>query len=172
MAFVNLVNTEVEVGGYTFSPLTLNDLGSFVLYFQYYKVFEAETVTKNFPPELRAKLLETAYNECYNMRLPVYEVNKKTGEKKLVDSIRPVFEHPEVQAFSATMHGMNYEMFLSLRHKHPNITLEEVNSLMTPYMLKEVQDKLMCYMDEIQEQLKKAEETLPGESFPSLTLPR
>lgn len=169
MSFIHLVDTVAEIGEWTFSPLTLHDMGMFVLYFQYFPVFEAEFSTKHFSPELRSEILLKTHNECKERKLPITEINRETGEEKIVGYTKPVFEHPEVQEFASTLHGITYQVYLSLKHRHPNITLDKAVEILTPKMVKEVQTKLMTYMDEILEKFKEMEDVLPGELFPNLS---
>lgn len=168
MAFIHLVDTPVTIDGYTFSPLTLADMGDFVLYFQFYDCHVAEEATRNFPPDARKKILAEEYERCRKMKLPIWEVKRNDEgaiiEKIEVDETRPVFEHPYVQEFSTTMPGIVYQMYLSLRHHHKDITLEKSREICTPKLVAEVQSKLMGYLDDLQERIEKEMELGLGET--------
>lgn len=94
---------------YEVSPLTRGDYGAFARFVQMHPWYVAKDL-----PGIDPKKVDEIFNQC--LRTPT------------------AMNSPEFAAVAGTMEGMTEAAYLSLRHKHPSITREMVDTLGTEHI--------------------------------------
>ncbi len=129
-----------DKGGETFtlSPLGFREIAEYVLAYKFKEVEEAEYAIINFPPDLRKIKLDEAYERCLSKRY-IY-TDENSGEEK---SSELSWETLEVQESCNTIWGIERQLYLSLRIKHPKITKEKVSEIVTLHSYDAIFKKVM-----------------------------
>ena len=136
----------------TFSATTLGDLADFVRYYKYLTYHELKAVVADLPKLEQSALLKEEFKACSNKRAKVKEGFPAPIEKGddglplpgqdmtkqvFVESEKQFsFECPEVLEFSESIEGLIYTLYLSLQHKHEDITLDFVRAFLPEDRLK------------------------------------
>lgn len=107
---------------YNLSPLTLGDFRRFTLWVQYRDYDNFLTLKEKLTPEDFAVESKRILSEC--------------SAKRLTESSQ------EVQAAFATLEGVTYLLYLSLKRNHPTITAVDVGDVLTMTTANEAGDKL------------------------------
>lgn len=102
---------------YVFSPLTIGDLEEFARYARYSHLRDVEEQTRGIPEAIRKYLVDRAYERCAQM---------------VGDEIRSVMK---------SLEGARYMFWLSLRKEHPEVTLANVGSLISPQSLEAIRSE-------------------------------
>lgn len=93
---------------YTLSPLTINDIGEIEIY------AKAERI--------KALLL----------------VNPALSLKEQIELIKMPLTPEDIEGVTSSIHGAIYTIWLSLRHTHKNITLDEAKAIITKDNLRDI----------------------------------
>lgn len=149
MSFIGLAappNVIVHNGKqYYLSPLSFKEMAEYVLWYQYSEVEKQEIITKNLPREVRNNILERTHEEC---RKKVWRYEDDKGATKEVPLS---WETPEVQASVNTLEGIQQQLYLSLKVKHPEITKEDACRIVTLDNYAKMLDKMLTAMGMVPE---------------------
>lgn len=96
---------------YRLTPQTLGDLDELANYWQYREWFQFQRREPHFPPDLFKARSDELFLECSRRECP---------------------NDDEQQQALNTTDGTMYVIYLSLRHKHPDITYEKVSQVVGP----------------------------------------
>ncbi len=111
---------------FTLSPLGFREIAEYVLAYKFKEVEEVGYVVQNFPPDLCKVKLDEAFERCLAKKC-VY-TDENSGEEK---SSELSWETLEVQDSCNTIWGIERQLYLSLRIKHPKITKEKVSEIVS-----------------------------------------
>lgn len=118
---------------YKLSALTFKDFADYILWYQFTELRAAKIQTKDFPPELRNKILEETYQKCINKRYIDAE-----GKPHHLS-----WELPEIQESLNTIEGIAYQLYLSLRREQPEVTEEIADEIVTLQTYSEILGKIL-----------------------------
>jgi hypothetical protein len=129
MSFLGLASplNSIEYKGKTYyiSALTFKEMAEYVLWYQYLELEKQEIVTRNLPPELREEILRDTHKACK------YKVWKYTDEKGAEKEAPLSWETPEIQDSCNTLEGIQQQIYLAIRIKHPEVTKELIGEIVT-----------------------------------------
>jgi hypothetical protein len=149
MSFMGLaspLNVIIHEGKqYFLSPLSFKEMAEFVLWYQYSELEKQEIVTKILPEEVRNQVLKETHESC---RTKVWKYVDEHGANREAPLS---WETPEVQASCNTLEGIQQQIYLSLRIKHPELTKAQVNKIVTFESYNAMLNKLLSAMGMIPE---------------------
>lgn len=127
------ITIKYEGKDYKLSALTFRDFADYILWYQFAELRAAKIQVADFPPEIKNKILEEAYNKCVN--------------KKYIDAegkSHPLsWELPEIQESLNSLEGIAYQLYLSLRREHPEVTEKIADEICTLQTYQDILGKIL-----------------------------
>lgn len=136
-------NGETKV--FIFSAATLGDLADFCTYYKFLPFHELKDCLDDFPKSMRNKLLADKFTECSKRKsiitipIPAPVEKDETGLpvegadlSATIDVEHEVdfsFECPEILTFSSTHIGEVIQLYLSAKHRMPDITVQDIRNI-------------------------------------------
>lgn len=155
-SFISLIGPAVDIEyqdkKYNLSPLSFRDFAAILLRYQFKELNDFK------------KLEDTLSSELYKQKEK--EILEFCLNKKYKDSSGKEFplswEMPEVQKFSETHEGIAYQFYLSLKHKHPDVTEKIADEICAIQTYQDILSKLLVVQGLVTD-----EDSQMGESKPN-----
>lgn len=164
MSFISMIGPDLEIISdagerYTLSAFSFTEMAEYVLWYQFLDVENVIATTKDYPKEVRDRLIYEAHERCRNKSYKYLDA--VTGEEK---EAAISWENAEVQESCMTVEGIAQQLYLSLKINHPNLKKADVSKIVTLASYKEVLDKILIINGLIE---PGSEEEVEGELQPN-----
>lgn len=139
--FISLAAPHVEIKYkekvYKLCALTFKDFAEYVLWYQFKELRDAEYATKNLDDSIKEPILKEAYSNCVK-KCFIWK------DEHGVDQKAPLsWEQSEVQESLNSVEGIAYQLFLSLRHNHPDVTEQLADEIVTLQTYQQILGKIL-----------------------------